>query len=163
MRKHFRNGAKSVFADRIRHGIASNKFGSRDYWRFCKSVLKKDYILNSPSSISFQRYHLLLTKQNALLGISLPNLLSNHQEGFYGFLMLKQNMQITVSMISVISKLDPHREWGIIAVVLRPRSASSGHRATSGSRRIFVRSANPTPWVLSIYVVDQLVEKHQLE
>ncbi|CAE1168972.1 unnamed protein product [Acanthosepion pharaonis] len=34
------NDAKSLFAARMKERIASRKFGSKDYWRLCKSILK---------------------------------------------------------------------------------------------------------------------------
>lgn len=34
--------AKSLFADKIRNYITSPKFGARDYWQLCKSILNKN-------------------------------------------------------------------------------------------------------------------------
>ncbi|CAE1157727.1 unnamed protein product [Acanthosepion pharaonis] len=39
--KRVLNDAKSLFAARMKERIASRKFGSKDYWRLCKSVLNK--------------------------------------------------------------------------------------------------------------------------
>lgn len=123
--KHVLKEDKFLFADRMRHHVASNKFGSCDYWRLCYSALNK-----SKSSVPslFPQFEVLTSadKAECLLLHSLQILPPSHLEYLLDFAFRTESrydMYITLFMVSaIIFKLDPHKVCepdGILAIVLK--------------------------------------------
>lgn len=80
---------RSFSNDRVRHRIASNKFSSLDYWRFCKIVLAKINTSISPSSINLNYFYPLS---------NMRMLYSQILFGFYSRLILDFNLELTLHL-----------------------------------------------------------------